>query len=378
MNILCVYVGGGKGHYIPAKAVSDQLAQMGHNAVLIDFFELIKMNPIGKINVMLWRKLLQKPDLENKFSKHNDQNTKEIQWVSSVLQVIRKRRFKHIIKTYRPDMIFTTHPYADYFLADLAARFTPSIPVTYYATDVFFVPMSAVNNNLCSMYVATEEGCKSAADNGQRADSIKLCPFPLQASCKAGQKLTKAAARRRIGLKEDVFTLQLNLGGEGIGSLELLEGLKCIDSPMQVVVIGGIKEKIKSKIKQIKATLPAHINVFIPGFVHNVNDYALASDIIAGRSGINTLVECFYLHRPFMITELVYTVMASADYVEKYGVGWNLNKDIDKQLSLITMFAKNPTLLDELDKNFDAIPIIYDAAGLAKMVVDDTLSFKSK
>lgn len=378
MNILCVYVGGGKGHYIPAKAVSDQLAQMGHNAVLIDFFELIKMNPIGKINVMLWRKLLQRPDLENKFSKHNDQNTKEIQWVSSVLQVIRKRRFKHIIKTYRPDMIFTTHPYADYFLADLAARFAPSIPVTYYATDVFFVPMSAVNNNLCSMYVATEEGCKSAADNGQRADSIKLCPFPLQASCKAGQKLTKAAARRRIGLKEDVFTLQLNLGGEGIGSLELLEGLKCIDSPMQVVVIGGIKEKIKSRIEQIKATLPAHINVFIPGFVHNVNDYALASDIIAGRSGINTLVECFYLHRPFMITELVYTVMASADYVEKYGVGWNLNKDIDKQLSVITMFAKKPTLLDELNKNFDAIPIIYDAAGLAKMVVDDTLSFKSK
>ena len=378
MNILCVYVGGGKGHYIPAKAVSDQLTQMGHNAVLIDFFELIKMNPIGKINVMLWRKLLQRPDLENKFSKHNDQNTKEIQWVSSVLQVIRKRRFKHIIKTYRPDMIFTTHPYADYFLADLAARFAPSIPVTYYATDVFFVPMSAVNNNLCSMYVATEEGCESAADNGQRADSIKLCPFPLQASCKAGQKFTKAAARRRIGLKEDVFTLQLNLGGEGIGSLELLEGLKCIESPMQVVVIGGIKEKIKSRIEQIKATLPNHINVFIPGFVHNVNDYALASDIIAGRSGINTLVECFYLHRPFMITELVYTVMASADYVEKYGVGWNLNKDIDKQLSLITMFAKNPTLLDELDKNFDAIPIIYDAAGLAKMVVDDTLSFKSK
>lgn len=378
MNILCVYVGGGKGHYIPAKAVSDQLTQMGHNAALIDFFELIKMNPIGKINVMLWRKLLQRPDLENKFSKHNDQNTKEIQWVSAVLQVIRKRRFKHIIKTYRPDMIFTTHPYADYFLADLAARFTPSIPVTYYATDVFFVPMSAVNNNLCSMYVATEEGCKSAAANGQRSDSIKLCPFPLQASCKAGQKLSKAEARRRIGLKEDVFTLQLNLGGEGIGSLELLEGLKCIDSPMQVVVIGGIKEKIRSRIEQIKATLPNHINVFIPGFVHNVNDYALASDIIAGRSGINTLVECFYLHRPFMITELVYTVMASADYVEKYGVGWNLNKDLDKQLSLISMFAEKPTLLDELDKNFDAIPIIYDAAGLAKMVVDDTLSFKSK
>lgn len=378
MNILCVYVGGGKGHYIPAKAVSDQLTQMGHNAVLIDFFELIKMNPIGKINVMLWRKLLQRPDLENKFSKHNDQNTKEIQWVSSVLQVIRKRRFKHIIKTYRPDMIFTTHPYADYFLADLSARFTPSIPVTYYATDVFFVPMSAVNNNLCSMYVATEEGCKSAAANGQRSNSIKLCPFPLQASCKAGQKLSKAEARRRIGLKEDVFTLQLNLGGEGIGSLELLEGLKCIDCPMQVVVIGGIKEKIRSRIEQIKATLPNHINVFIPGFVHNVNDYALASDIIAGRSGINTLVECFYLHRPFMITELVYTVMASADYVEKYGVGWNLNKDLNKQLSLISMFAKQPTLLDELDKNFDAIPIIYDAAGLAKMVVDDTLSFKSK
>ncbi len=43
MHFLCVYVDGGKGHYIPAKAVQEQLIALGHEATLIEFFDLFKI-----------------------------------------------------------------------------------------------------------------------------------------------------------------------------------------------------------------------------------------------------------------------------------------------------------------------------------------------
>lgn len=378
MNILCVYVDGGKGHYIPAKAVQEQLEALGHNAVMVDFFEFLGLRLAGRINKFVWRRLLEHPGYEMKFSKRNDQNTDEIRLVSRLLRVIRMRRFRKMVNRYRPDMIFTTHPYPGYFLAELAHHGRIDVPVTYYATDVFSVPMSAICNHLWAMYVSTQEGYESALERGQRKDTLKLCPFPLQASCRESRRMSKKEARRLLGLDEDVFTLQVNFGGEGVGATDLLAALKDIDTPMQVLVIGGIEDRMKTELERIVRTLPENIDVRIVGFVANVNDYLLSCDIIAGRSGINTLVEAFYLRRPFLITELVYTVIASASYVEKYKVGWNASHDVARQLEIIRTYLSNPALLDEMDHNFDLIPMEYDASALAKMVVDDAQSYRTK
>ena len=378
MNILCVYVDGGKGHYIPAKAVQEQLKPMGHDAVMVDFFELLGLRLAGRINKYVWRKLLEHSNYEMRFSKRNDQNTNEIAFVARILRVIRMRRFRKMVEHYRPDMIFTTHPYPDYFLSELAHHGRIDVPVTYYATDVFSVPMSAICNHLWAMYVSTQEGYDCALERGQRKDTLQLCPFPLQASCRESGRMSKREARRLLGLKEDVFTLQVNFGGEGVGATDLLAALKDIHTPMQVLVVGGIEGRTQADLEKIIKVLPDNIDVRIVGFVSNVNDYLLSCDIIAGRSGINTLVEAFYLRRPFLITELVYTVIASADYVEKYRVGWNADHDVAKQVEIIRQYSSCPTLLDEMDRNFDAIPIEYDAKGLAKMIVDDALSYRTK
>ena len=378
LNIICVYEEGGKGHYIPAKAVAEQLEAFGHNVTLIEFFNLINIRIANPINVKVWRRMLKNTERENKFSMRNDQNTNLIKSVSSMLNIVRRLRFRKIIKEYSPDMIFTTHPYAGYFLAELANATKTSVPVSYYATDAFSVPMSAINNNLYALYVPTEEGKESAIRRGQDVSKVRLCPFPLQANCKSSPRYTKQEARAKLGLKKDVFTLQLNFGGEGLGSYALLEKLGEISSPMQVILIGGMKGKTIRELEEITAKLPNNIDVHIPGFVTNVSEYVLASDIIAGRSGINTLVECFYLHRPFLITELVYTVIPSADYVEKHRVGWNRSNDVEGQLDILKKYVKSPALLDEMDKNFNMLPISYDAAGLAEMVVEDAITFKER
>ncbi|NLZ68397.1 MAG: hypothetical protein GX903_05290, partial [Spirochaetales bacterium] len=191
-------------------------------------------------------------------------------------------------------------------------------------------------------------------------------------------KLTKKEARLRLDLEPDLFTLQLNLGGEGLGTTTLIKRLVKYEKPMQIVVLGGMDKKMLKKFEILKKELPVNIKLHVRGFVSNVNEYLAASDIVVGRAGINTIVEAMYAHRPFLITELVYTVLESANYVEKYKVGWNCDLDVDKQEAVLKNLLQNPTIIKEIDERFGQIPIIYGPEKLVKILIDDVTNYKAE
>ena len=374
MKGLCVYVDGGKGHYIPAKAVQEKLCKKGHDVTLIEFFDLFSLKLVGKVNKNVWRLMLRMPRYEESFSKHNDQESQGMRIASWFCRNFKKRKMRKIIEKYKPDFFFTTHPYPDRFISEILHKLGIDIPVYYFASDVFSAPMASICPFLKKFYISTEEGVSIVKKLGQPETSVKLVPFPLQAACADSPKLSKQQARKILGLDEDLFTLQINFGGEGLGTTGLLKELKKSTIPMQILLIGGMDDSTKQRLSRIAQDFPPHVIVHVIGFVNNVNEYNYAADIIAGRAGINTILEAIYAHRPFLITELVYTVLASADYVEKYNVGWNAALDFVLQASIINKYANNPGLLDDLDKNFSKVPIVYDAHKLADIVIEDTLT----
>ena len=187
--------------------------------------------------------------------------------------------------------------------------------------------------------------------------------------------MSKNEARTKLGL-DDVFTVQLNMGGEGLGSLALLDALAKKDYEIQILVIGSIDKKMQKKVESIKRTAGKNVRIIPTGFVKNVNEYLFASDIVAGRLGINTILEAFYLKRPFLVTELVYSVKPAAQYIEKYGVGWNCNQDVPSQVKVIDTYAKDAEKLAKMDDNFGKIPITYDAGLFAKQLVKDIEEYK--
>ena len=67
----------------------------------------------------------------------------------------------------------------------------------------------------------------------------------------------------------------------------------------------------------------------------------------------------------------MYIVIHSAEYVEKYGVGWNATGDRDKQIAIIRSLVTHPENLAKLDENFSKVPIEYSAQKLARIVADD-------
>ena len=372
MKGLCVYVDGGKGHYVPAKAVAVEMEKLGVEMAFEEFFDYLDIQWMGRINKSYWRKMLRFPNLEQKLSKHNDSESNGMGWAISFANKHCTRMLAANIEEFHPDFIFATHPYASTILSEMLHHLNIDIPVYYYATDVFSAPVASICDKLRKFFISTVEGKEKVVAMGQNADSVEVVPFPLQQSIADAPALTKAEARSKIGIDENLFTLQLNLGGEGIGSLSLLHSILKKDLPMQIVIIGGMNKSMTEKIDgMISRSKAEHTKVYIHGFITNVKDYLAASDMVAGRAGINTILEAMYMHCPFLITELVYTVIPSADYVEKYGVGWNAANDKEKALSVVEEYVASPAKLAALDDRFKAIPIVFSAGELAKIILSD-------
>ena len=372
MKGLCVYIKAGKGHYVPAKAVHEQLEKIGAESHLVDFFDYLDIHWMERINQAAWRIMLRIPFIEKYLFRYLDRSGWGIKLIIKLVDKFGSRKLMDNIKEFRPDFIFATHPYPGTVLSTLLDKYGEDIPVYFYSTDVFSAPAVSICPYLRKFYIPTEEGAERVRKMGQDPETIEISPFPLQSSVADRPKLSKKEARKAIGIDESKFTLQLNLGGEGLGSLHLLEDILKEDLPVQIVIIGGIKKEMRKKLDlMIKHFHGRHAKVFVRGFIDNVNEYLAASDVIAGRAGINTIVEAIYAHRPFLITELVYIVIHSAEYIEKYGIGWNASEDREKQISIIRDLASNPEKLAEMDRNFDKVPIEYSARHLAEMIKED-------
>ena len=374
MRGLCVYVDGGKGHYVPAKAVQEELQAMGSDTVLEEFFDYLDIRWMGRINKSFWRTMLRMPALERHISKFNDSDSNGMEWAIRFADKHCTRMLQANLEEFRPDFVFATHPYASTVLSEMFDYLGIDIPVYYFATDVFSAPVAAVCDKLRRFYISTEEGVEVVRSMGQARNTIELAPFPLQRSVADVRKLDKKGTRKKLGLDADLFTLQINLGGEGLGSLYLLESLIKKNIPMQIVILGGMDKNMSKKINGIiDKSRNTDVRVYCKGFVNNVDEYLAASDIIAGRAGINTIVEAMYAHRPFLITELVYTVIPSADYVEKYKVGWNCTGKRKESVEIVLDYTEHPEKLAELDANFNSIPIEFSARHLAEKVASDAI-----
>ena len=251
VKAVCIYVDGGKGHYIPAKAVSEELAELGVETRLEEFFDYLDIRWIGRINKFFWRTMLRMPRLEQHISKHNDSD-------SNGMELGIKFAIKHCMRMldanfdeFQPDLIFTTHPYAGTIISEMLFSAGIEIPVYYFATDVFSAPVASICPRLRKFLISTEEGRARVIKMGQNPETVVLSPFPLQREVAESPKLSKTDARKKLGLDENLFTVQLNLGGEGLGSLSLLSALLKADTPVQVVILGGFDESMKKRIKGI-------------------------------------------------------------------------------------------------------------------------------
>lgn len=370
MKGIFLYVTAGKGHQVPAEALRDAMRSLGHEAESYDMFDMLGMPLTKKMIEKIWQTSLHHPSQERVQDKLADTKLNST-LMTMIMSTIPKAsdKFLDFVDHEKPDFILGTH----YFISPIIVPFVHSlgfhIPVYAYAPDIFFFPHIGVSKQLDRLYVCSDLGMEWCLEQGFTTSQVTLCPFPLKQSIENFKPLSKTEARAKIGL-EDRFTILLNLGGEGIGNTKLVTALAEDGYEGQVVVVGRMSGDTAAKYAEFKERHPS-FHLFTPGFVSNMSEYICACDVQVGKTGANSLMESFYLKRPFVITEQLYTSERTELFFDKHSVGWTEN-DVDKQVKLLERISTDKELQKSTKVAFDGLDLPFGSKKFVRQIIGDT------
>jgi processive 1,2-diacylglycerol beta-glucosyltransferase len=371
MHIALFYIDAGKGHYTPAKALSDALIRLGHTTVLADAFVVCNAPLINWMSKKNWRLMLHFPRFEAFINpKHDTKRTAKLMRYAAV-HSHGPRDFLSWYQQNKVDCIVVTHFAAANMIEPIVSYLKLPVPVFEYAADVVFVPIVGLSEKLDRLYICTQIGKELAIKEGQPEKSITICPFPLKTELMQAPKISKQEARKKLGLR-DCFTVLLNLGGEGIGNSDFLEEVVRRGLPWQVITVGDLSAITKLHYKQFREKYP-DFALHTPGFVSNINEYISACDVQAGKAGANSLMESLSLRRPFLISALLYAAWPTSIFFERHRVGW-VENDIKKQVDLLQSYSTDKQAQHEMDAAFDKLPVTFDCDAFAQCIAEDAKS----
>ncbi len=363
-----VYVNAGKGHYIPAKALADSFGDAGHDTELVELFSMFGKCIWRSFIKYDWRICLHHPWLEVRLHRMTDsaKNNKAIRM--QIYYGNRIERFRHWYEASKPDFIVSTHFLGGVLIPLLLKHIGAECPVFQYAPDIFDIPKAGVSDDVARMYIASHMGLEHMVQAGESRAKASVCPFPLQRRFDSCERLSRKDARVKLGLK-DKFTVLINLGGEGIGNPSVLYGLAERGLDVQVVVIGGRSRSTAHAYDRFQKQYP-DFGLVRAGFVDNVPDYLSACDVQYGKTGANALMEAIYMHRPCIISEVLYMARSIADFFSEYPVGW-CEDNLTAQLDIMESLYSNPGLLNDIEKQFQQLPFEFGADAFRDKIISD-------
>lgn len=368
MHIALLYVDAGKGHLTPAKALADAFIRQGHTTVVENLFVACKAPVVGYLGKTNWRLQLHYPRMELKVNAKSDNHKTGalIRFLATHTHSVQD--FKQWLDQVQPDCIVVTHFLAGTLIQPLVAHLNLPIPVFEYAADVVFTPRLGINSNLDKLYICTTIGKELAIRDGQKEDTISICPFPLKSSLMLNKPLGKQEARKKLGL-EDRFTVLLNLGGEGIGTTDFLEEVEKRGLEWQIITVGKLSSTTALHYKHFKENHP-DFRLYTPGFVDNIQEYICACDVQAGKAGANALMESLSLKRPFMISSLLYAAWPTSIFFDRNQVGW-VENIVEKQVDILQTFSEDERVQEAMQQAFEKLPVTFDSDRFASIIVED-------
>jgi processive 1,2-diacylglycerol beta-glucosyltransferase len=204
----------------------------------------------------------------------------------------------------KPDLIIATFP----FIADVAVKARDynhgKAPVITTITDAGNVQGIWISKRADMTLTATADTVPYLIDRGMDKSKVKFIGFP--AAKEFYSPAPVVSVRKRLGLKQNVFTILLTAGGTGLNHQKVVEVAKSIATlrlPYQIVLNAGSNDKLKEAFEAM--SFPYAEKVIVEGFTDKMPDYICASDVICCKSGWLTINESLVLQRALILYDAV-------------------------------------------------------------------------
>lgn len=211
-----------------------------------------------------------------------------------------RRGCARAIRQHNPDLVISVHPLINRAACNALKELKPQVPFVTVVTDLFDAHGMWFSAASDLVIVPTQGAYERGLKWKFPREKLRVIGQPI--SLKFATSLTnesQSELRARLKLRQDLFTILLVGGGEGMGPLRAIaRALDHSNLPIQLAIIAGRNVKLKKQLEQ----LPWRVPVNIQGFVDNMPDWMRASDLVITKAGPGTIMETLAAGKPMILS----------------------------------------------------------------------------
>jgi processive 1,2-diacylglycerol beta-glucosyltransferase len=153
----------------------------------------------------------------------------------------------------------------------------------------------------------------------------------------------RESTRARLGIKNDALQLLILFGGTGHGNPErIFQEISRVGRSLQMVMITGRNQHLEKRLRRRLGSLP---QVRVLGWVDNMQEWMVASDLLISKPGGGTLTEGFACGLPMLAFDpLPGNEERTCQWIEKWGAGIWIRRPEDLAPAIASLLADPPKL----------------------------------
>jgi 1,2-diacylglycerol 3-beta-galactosyltransferase len=247
-----------------------------------------------------------------------------------------------IITRNRPDVIVSTHPYYQAPVASVSAISGEYVPVLTVVTDLSTVHGLWFHRDVDLLLVPTDIVAERAIASGFPDEKIEITGLPVNPAF--AHPVDRTALRADLGWEQDMCTV-LFTGSKRTRKVEPVSyAFNHSVLPIQLVMVAGGDESLHRRWEANRWLRPAHVH----GYVRNMPDLMMASDVIVCKAGGLTVSEALAAGLPLIIPELIPgQETGNAEFVQRAGAGEHVSSPLEALEVLLTWLDREGALLHE-------------------------------
>lgn len=281
-----------------------------------------------------------------------------------------KDNFLKLLKEVTPDLILSVHPNFNGSIINIMEKYNIKIPfITLIADLVSIYPLWA-DPRVDYIISPTIEAKDKCIEYGVLPEKIKVLGLPVRS------RFYNHIENEDENLGYDTsFPLQCLImsGGEGVGNMSNIAEILLDNFNCKVKIIAGRNAVLKKKLEHLLVgKYGDEVEIF--GFMKNVQDLMLSSDVAITRGSPNVMMEAISCNVPLVITgALPGQEQGNPEYVENLNLGVICTNINDIKSTISDLLANNAEKLNQIKNS----QINFSNPNIAENIVNFILSVKT-
>lgn len=290
-------------------------------------------------------------------------------FLKDIVNVLGRRKLKEYLEEYKPDVVINTFPEAS--MPIMIRNGKTKVPCYTIVTD-YGIHSQWLDPGVTKYFVSHEDLKEEMIKQGVESGKITVTGIPVCIECTS---IDKDNFYEKYGIKnKDLPVITLLAGAHGVlkdfdKAVKLLYSIK---PEANFIIACGKNEQLKLKLE--KAAEPYSDRIKIFGFLDNVHEVMMGSDIVVSKPGGITTTEMLNMAVPL----LIYGSPAGQENENRKMLlkkGCSVHaRDINELISELTRLMNDKSCLDNMRENSKMLRKPEACKDIVKCIMEEVIN----